>query len=95
MRRLVRERRIMLRPLSSPMTRPTKSKSGGMVMFFGARTPGSLPYFGPLKKVPKALLDSHFVYSRTGEKEYVQDRMMVEQEEIADTQDWKQQFGRE
>ena len=54
-------------------------------MFFGARTPESLPYFGPLKKVPPSLLDQHLVFSRSGDtKEYVQDRMMAEAETVAD-----------
>ena len=55
-----------------------------MVMFFGARTPESLPYFGPLKKVPDTLLQQHLVFSRTGEKEYVQDRMMAEEDTVAE-----------
>ncbi len=55
-----------------------------MVMFFGARTPGSLPYFGPLKKVPDSLLEKHLVFSRAGDKEYVQDRMMAEEETVAE-----------
>ena len=57
-----------------------------MTMFFGARTPESLPYFGPLKKVPKSLLQQHLVFSRLpGEdKEYVQDRMVTEEEAIAE-----------
>jgi benzoyl-CoA oxygenase/reductase, BoxA protein len=60
--------------------------SGDMVMFFGARTPDSLPYFGPLNKVPDRLLKKHLVFSRIPgvDKEYVQDRMMVEQEAVAD-----------
>ncbi|MBL4628750.1 MAG: benzoyl-CoA 2,3-epoxidase subunit BoxA [Roseicyclus sp.] len=58
--------------------------SGGMTIFFGARTPKSLPYFGPLSKVPKTLLDQHLVYSRDGKKEYVQDRLLVEEEKIAE-----------
>jgi benzoyl-CoA 2,3-dioxygenase component A len=58
-------------------------KSGGMTMFFGARTPDSLPYFGPLSKVPKSLLDQYLVYSRQGEKEYVQDRLLVEEDKVA------------
>jgi len=60
--------------------------AGDMVLFFGARTPDSLPYFGPLNKVPDRLLKKHMVFSRIpgAEKEYVQDRMMVEQEVIAD-----------
>jgi benzoyl-CoA 2,3-dioxygenase component A len=50
---------------------------GGLVLFFGARRPEELPYFGPLRKVPAALLTQHLVYSRLPDrpKEYVQDRM--------------------
>ena len=53
-------------------------------MFFGARTPESLPYFGPLKKVPADLLDQHLVYSRSPatQKEYVQDRILAEREKV-------------
>jgi len=59
---------------------------GDMTMVFGARTPASLPYFGPLAKVPERLLKKHLVFSRQpgAAKEYVQDRMMAEQEAIAD-----------
>lgn len=59
---------------------------GDMTMFFGARTPESLPYFGPLAKVPEKLLKKHLVFSRVAgsPKEYVQDRMMAEQEAVAD-----------
>ncbi|MCB1395681.1 MAG: benzoyl-CoA 2,3-epoxidase subunit BoxA [Rhodobacter sp.] len=66
--------------------RAAAGTSGDMVMFFGARTPDSLPYFGPLNKVPERLLKKHLVFSRIPgvDKEYVQDRMMVEQEAIAD-----------
>ncbi|MCB1385010.1 MAG: benzoyl-CoA 2,3-epoxidase subunit BoxA [Nitratireductor sp.] len=65
--------------------RPDSGRPGGMTMFFGARTPDSLPYFGPLKKVPADLLDQHLVYSRLegGKKEYVQDRLMAEQDKVA------------
>ena len=57
--------------------------SGNMVMFFGARSRDALPYFGPLAKVPVDLLDQHLVYSREGEKEYVQDRMLAERAMVA------------
>jgi benzoyl-CoA 2,3-dioxygenase component A len=59
--------------------------AGDMVLFFGARTPDSLPYFGPLNKVPDRLLKKHMVFSRIpgADKEYVQHRMMVEQDAIA------------
>lgn len=65
--------------------RTVGAKSGGMVMFFGARTPDSLPYFGPLNKVPQDLLETHMVFSRVpgAPKEYVQDRMLAEQDTIA------------
>ena len=33
-----------------------------MMLFFGARTPESLPYFGPLKKVPENVLAKHFAF---------------------------------
>lgn len=50
---------------------------GSMLLFFGARQPDELPYFGPLKKVPGSLLRQQLVYSRLpGQpKEYVQDRI--------------------
>lgn len=59
-------------------------KHGGMTMFFGARTPKSLPYFGPLKKVPVNVLEQHLVFSRSGEKEYVQDRLLKERGRVAE-----------
>ncbi len=50
---------------------------GRFVLFFGARRPEDLPYFGPLQKVPDALLAKFFAYSRVeGQpKTYVQDLM--------------------
>lgn len=66
--------------------RAAQGNGGDMLMFFGARTPDSLPYFGPLNKVPERLLQKHLVFSRLpgAPKEYVQDRMMTEPEVIAD-----------
>jgi benzoyl-CoA 2,3-dioxygenase component A len=51
--------------------------TGRLYLFFGARTPQELPYFGPLQKVPAKLLDQELVYSRLPDapREYVQDRM--------------------
>ena len=68
------------------MQRQRSGAKGGMTMFFGARTPKSLPYFGPLKKVPESLLRQHLVFSREPgqDKEYVQDRITAEQEAVAD-----------
>jgi benzoyl-CoA 2,3-epoxidase subunit A len=60
--------------------------TGQLVMFFGARTPEELPYFGPLQKVPRSILEQHLVFSRvTGKpKEYVQDRMRSEAPRVAE-----------
>ncbi len=68
------------------MQRQRASATGGMTMFFGARTPESLPYFGPLKKVPSSILQQHLVFSRLPDqpKEYVQDRMMAQEDEVAE-----------
>jgi benzoyl-CoA 2,3-epoxidase subunit A len=59
--------------------------SGKILLFFGARTKGELPYFGPLKKLPDDLIDKELVFSREeGQpKEYVQDRMMKRADDIA------------
>ncbi|HXY90610.1 MAG TPA: benzoyl-CoA 2,3-epoxidase subunit BoxA [Xanthobacteraceae bacterium] len=57
--------------------RSMPNAKGRLHLFFGARAPQELPYFGPLQKVPKALLDQELVFSRLPgkPKEYVQDRM--------------------
>lgn len=75
-----------MRAFTMRRQRTVGAKSGGMTMFFGARTPDSLPYFGPLSKVPESLLKQHLVYSRVDgqPKEYVQDRMMQEEDEVAE-----------
>lgn len=56
-----------------------------MKLFFGARTPDSLPYFGPLKKVPDAFLGKYFAFSRVSgqPKEYVQDQLRLHGHDIA------------
>ena len=53
---------------------------GRLLLFFGARRPEELPYFGPLQKVPDKLLGKHFCYSRVpGQpRVYVQDRIRSE-----------------
>lgn len=68
------------------MQRQRSGATGGMTMFFGARTPESLPYFGPLKKVPEQILSQHLVFSRQDgqPKEYVQDRIVAEEECVAE-----------
>lgn len=64
--------------------RNMKDAPGRMMLYFGARRPQELPYFGPLQKVPDGLLRKHFAYSRMpGEpKTYVQDRMRATSDEV-------------
>tara|TARA_R110000796_G_scaffold2544_8_gene9993 strand:+ start:5732 stop:6910 length:1179 start_codon:yes stop_codon:yes gene_type:complete len=68
------------------MQRQRSGATGGMTMFFGARTPQSLPYFGPLKKIPASLMTQHLVFSREEgkPKEYVQDRIVAEEDAVAE-----------
>ena len=62
------------------------SAPGRFVIFFGARRPQDLPYFGPLQKVPDSLLNKHFAWSRVpGQpKTYVQDLMRQQAAMVAD-----------
>jgi benzoyl-CoA 2,3-dioxygenase component A len=58
---------------------------GRLLLFFGARRPEELPYFGPLQKVPEKLLGKYFCYSRVPDQPrvYVQDRIRTEMAQIA------------
>lgn len=58
---------------------------GELVLYFGARTPGELPYFGPLNKLSGKLIDKQLVFSRLPDapKEYVQDRMLAQADKLS------------
>jgi benzoyl-CoA 2,3-dioxygenase component A len=60
-------------------------EGGKLMLFFGARTPQELPYFGPLQSLPKDFIDINLAFSRQPEspKRYVQDVM---RERAADLQ---------
>jgi benzoyl-CoA 2,3-dioxygenase component A len=62
-----------------------KFEAGKLMLFFGARTPQELPYFGPLQKLPKDFIDIHFAFSRTAgqPKRYVQDLMRERSADLA------------
>ncbi len=62
-----------------------KFEGGKLMLFFGARTPAELPYFGPLNNLPKDFIDIEFAFSReTGKpKRYVQDAMRERAADIA------------
>ncbi len=54
-----------------------KFESGKLMLFFGARTPQELPYFGPLQNLPKDFIDINLAFSRQSDhpRRYVQDLM--------------------
>jgi benzoyl-CoA 2,3-dioxygenase component A len=62
-----------------------KFEGGKLMLFFGARTPAELPYFGPLNNLPKDFIDTEFAFSReVGKpKRYVQDVMRERAADIA------------
>ena len=62
-----------------------KFEGGKLMLFFGARTPAELPYFGPLNKLPKDFIDIEFAFSREAgkTKRYVQDAMRERAADIA------------
>lgn len=65
--------------------RENPNLTGSLSLYFGARTPEDLPYFGPLNKVPAAFLRKAFAFSRVpGEpKNYVQDKLRQDADEVA------------
>jgi benzoyl-CoA 2,3-dioxygenase component A len=62
-----------------------KFESGKLMLFFGARTPEELPYFGPLQNLPKDFIDISFTFSRVpgASKRYVQDAMRERAADLA------------
>jgi benzoyl-CoA 2,3-dioxygenase component A len=62
-----------------------KFEGGKLMLFFGARTPAELPYFGPLNKLHKDFIDTEFAFSReVGKpKRYVQDALRERAADIA------------
>ncbi|MDI9331880.1 MAG: benzoyl-CoA 2,3-epoxidase subunit BoxA [Alphaproteobacteria bacterium] len=62
-----------------------KFEGGKLMLFFGARTPQELPYFGPLQNLPKDFIDINFAFSREAgkPKRYVQDAMRERAADLA------------
>ncbi|MES2257112.1 MAG: benzoyl-CoA 2,3-epoxidase subunit BoxA [Pseudomonadota bacterium] len=59
--------------------------SGKLMLFFGARRPEELPYFGPLLKLPPAFIDMHLAFSRVeGQRAYVQDKIRAAGSAVTD-----------
>lgn len=59
---------------------------GKLMLFFGARRPAELPYFGPLRKLPSSFIDIHLAFSRVDAepKTYVQDKLRDAAAEVAE-----------
>ena len=59
--------------------------TGHLSLYFGARSPHDLPYFGPLAKVPDIFLGKYFAFSRQADlpKQYVQDQLRVTKDHVA------------
>jgi len=76
---------------SAPMRAMTERRrraggeGGELLLFFGARSPGELPYFGPLMKLPKDFIDINLAFSRVPDqpKQYVQDLISVRGRDVA------------
>jgi benzoyl-CoA 2,3-epoxidase subunit A len=60
--------------------------SGKLMLFFGARKPEELPYFGPLRKLPPAFIDMHLAFSRVENqpRAYVQDKIREAGKSVTD-----------
>jgi ferredoxin--NADP+ reductase/benzoyl-CoA 2,3-dioxygenase component A len=63
---------------------PLGPRAGRLLLFFGARSEGELPYFGPLARLPREFIEVNLAYSRMPDapKRYVQDRMRERREEL-------------
>ncbi len=61
------------------------NEGGGLMLFFGARAPEELPYFGPLQKLPGEFIDINFAFSRVPGKprQYVQDLLRSRGPDVA------------
>ncbi len=73
------------RAMTERRRRRMSDAPGKLMLFFGARTPQELPYFGPLRKLPESFIDINLAFSRVPDqrKEYVQDRMRARSADLA------------
>ncbi len=75
-----------MRAMTERRRRRIAQKEGGeLMLFFGARAPEELPYFGPLLKLPRDFIDINFAFSRVpGQpKHYVQDLIRRRGDDVA------------
>ena len=74
-----------MRAMTERRRRTRATGDGDLLLFFGARAPGELPYFGPLMKLPKDFIDINLAFSRVpGQpKQYVQDLIRARADKVA------------
>lgn len=75
-----------MRAMTERRRRRVALKEGGeLMLFFGARKPEELPYFGPLMKLPKNFIDINLAFSRVPDrpKHYVQDLIRVRGKDVS------------
>ncbi len=65
--------------------RMERREGGDLTLFFGARAPGELPYFGPLQKLPPEFIDINLAFSRQPgrPRQYVQDLIRARGDKVA------------
>ena len=75
-----------MRAMTERRRRQRRSGDGQLALFFGARTPQELPYFGPLMQLPEDFIEINLAFSRVeGEpKCYVQDLMLARSAKLAE-----------
>jgi benzoyl-CoA 2,3-dioxygenase component A len=74
-----------MRAMTERRRRNRKPDDGALLLFFGARAPGELPYFGPLTKLPADFIDINLAFSRVpGQpRRYVQDLIRTRADKVA------------
>ena len=74
-----------MRAMTERRRRNRKPGDGALVLFFGSRAPGELPYFGPLMKLPEDFIDINLAFSRVpGQpRQYVQDLIRARADRVA------------
>jgi benzoyl-CoA 2,3-dioxygenase component A len=74
-----------MRAMTERRRRFEENDGGQLMLFFGARTPEELPYFGPLMKLPKEFIDINLAFSRIAgkQKQYVQDLIRERSTDVA------------
>ncbi|HTQ00147.1 MAG TPA: benzoyl-CoA 2,3-epoxidase subunit BoxA [Casimicrobiaceae bacterium] len=75
-----------MRAMTERRRRRIAQKEGGeLMLFFGARSPEELPYFGPLMKLSRDFIDINLAFSRVPgrPKQYVQDLIRERADDVA------------